>query len=89
VATLAAGGFESRINVRCLFEDPDVTEADRDVVDAWLVATDCSGVVEITIEDLAVLVHGNRDYCGTVTGTALRRGDLPGELAAALVRMRS
>lgn len=75
--------------MRCLFEDPDVTEADRDVVDAWLVATDCSGVTEITIEDLAVLVQGNRQYCGTVIGTALRRGDLPGELAAALVRMRS
>ncbi len=83
------GVFESRVNVRCLFEDPDVTEADRDVVDAWLVATDCSGVTEITIEDLAVLVQGNRQYCGTVIGTALRRGDLPSELAAALVRMRS
>ncbi len=75
--------------MRCLFEDPDVTEAERDVVDAWLVATDCSGVTEITIEDLAVLVQGNRQYCGTVIGTALRRGDLPAELAAALVRMRS
>jgi hypothetical protein len=89
VATLAAGGFESRVNVRCLFEDPDVTLAERDVVDAWLVATDCSGVTEVTIEDLAVLVQGNRQYCGTVIGTALRHGDLPAELMAALVSMRS
>ena len=89
MATLAAGDSESRVNVRCLFEDPDVTPAERDVVDAWLVATDCSGVTEITIEDLAVLVQGNRQYCGTVTGTALRRGDLPGELMVALARMRS
>ena len=74
--------------MRCLFEDPDVTPAERDVVDAWLVATDCSGVTEITIEDLAVLVQGNRQYRGTVIGTALRRGDLPGELMAALARMR-
>lgn len=75
--------------MRCLFEDPDVTLADRAVVDAWLVATDCSGVTEVMIEDLAVLVHGNRHHYGTVTGTALRHGDLPGELMAALVRMRS
>jgi hypothetical protein len=34
-------------------------------------------------------VQGNRQYCGTVIGTALRRGDLPAELAAALDRMRS
>ena len=45
--------------MRCLFEDPDVTEAERDVVDAWLVATDCSGVTEITIEDLAVILSGD------------------------------
>ena len=75
--------------MRCLFEDPDVTPADRAVVDAWLVATDCSGVTEVMIEDLAVLVHGNRHHYGTVTGTALRHGDLPGELMAALGRMRS
>lgn len=75
--------------MRCLFEDPEATAADRAVVDAWLVATDCSGVIEVTIEDLAVMVHGTRPYCGTVTGTALRHGDLPAELMAALVRMRS
>lgn len=75
--------------MRCLFEDPDVTPAERDAVDAWLTETDCSGVTDVTIENLAVLVHGTRHYSGSVTGTALRRGDLPGELMEALVRMRS
>ena len=74
--------------MRCLFEDPGATQAERAVVDAWLVATDCSGVTEITIEDFAVLVHGTRDYRCTVTGTALRHGDLTAELKAALVSMR-
>lgn len=75
--------------MRCLFQDADVTPAERAVVDAWLTANNCTGVTEITIEDLAVLVHGNRHNGRPVTGTALRRGDLPGELMAALIRMRS
>jgi hypothetical protein len=75
--------------MRCDFENCDATQAERAAVDAWLVATDCTGVTDITIEDLAVVVHGTRNHYGTISGTALRNGDLFAELLAALASMRS
>jgi hypothetical protein len=75
--------------MRCCFEDHDATEAERAVVDAWLATTECIDVMDVTVEELAVLVHGTRNHANAVTGTALRHGDLAGELMAALASMRS
>ena len=75
--------------MRCDFENRDAPQAERAAVDAWLVATDCTGVTVITVEELAVVVHGTRNHFGTVSGTALRHGDLFAELLAALANMRS
>ena len=80
---LAEGGI-----MRCQFEYHDGMRTDRTAVDAWILATDCSDVTEVVVEDLAVVVRGGTIYNGIVFGRALRRGDLHAELTVALAIMR-
>jgi hypothetical protein len=73
----------------CQFEDLDSQQAEQAIVDAWITATECSGITEIIVEHDAVIVHGSRHQPHDVAGTALRHGDLFAELDRALESMRS
>jgi hypothetical protein len=71
-----------------LLRSNTATSAERDAVDAWLMATACADVSEVMIEELAVVLYGSGHRGESVMGTALRHGDLPNELHAALAAMR-
>ena len=74
--------------MRCSFEDSDSGRAEQAIVDAWISATECSGVSEIIVEHDAVILRGTRPSGREVSGTALRHGDLFAELSDALAVLR-
>lgn len=67
----------------------DATEGERAEVDAWIAATDCAGLVGITIAEHYVSAWGSKDHFEGVSGTTVRDRDLSAELKDALAVLRT
>ncbi len=75
--------------MRCEFEDAESRRTEQAIVDAWIAATECTGIAQIIVERDAVVIHGTRHLPHEEIGTALRHGDLFAELDHALESLRS
>jgi hypothetical protein len=64
------------------------SDVDRSDVKRWCAELEDAGIHSVRIGHFAVLVHGQRDQFDTVTGTAVRHGNLVSELNAALGDLR-
>ena len=66
-----------------------LTDQERNEVEAWAKAHRAEDIDSISVHDRVVWVHRIEDHLAATAGTALRQGDLRGELTRAVANLNN